>query len=302
MASQNKNLRPLGELISFPNSEGLTVDGILFSAEHNDVTVVHLHGSLGNFYSHKFVRVFAGVALRENMNLLSINMSGHDGLAEGYFQDDRLPYVGGSVVEFEKCLPDIAGAVDFASSLTHRIILQGHSLGCDRILHFLNSTGRKFDCVLLAPCDSYQLQSRWLAPETVESQLQRLEDATASDTTELMWLPLKEYGIRQGPNWTYPIPISGRALLSIIKGPPFRLMRIDEPAQWHIASSAFVHVGGSDALQCGPPEVMFDYLESRFSSVEKLFMREADHMMAGYEVEVANKIAQWIRSEPFVSR
>ena len=64
------------------------------------------------------------------------------------------------VSSFEECIQDIEGMVRFAKPFSNRIVLQGHSLGCDRVLHYLISSNRPFDFVLLSPCDSYKVTSR----------------------------------------------------------------------------------------------------------------------------------------------
>lgn len=294
MAENRISAGPRGELITIQNDQGLQLDGILFSATGSDCTVVHVHGSCGNFYSHKFIRVFAAIALRNNVNVVSINMSGHDSLAEGYFDDGRFPYVGGAVVDFEMCVSDICAAVGFCRNLTSRVVLQGHSLGCDRVLHYLRSTGEIEECVLLAPCDSYQLQSLWIAPELVEEQIARLE-VHRNVGEPLEWLPSKEYGVRQGEGWTYAIPITRRALLSIMKGPPFEMLRLSDPAEFRLPVAALVHIGGADALQTWPAAEMFDYLRARLAKLNELWIPQADHMIGGCEEIVADHIVRWIR-------
>ena len=286
--------QPLGCLVTFPSSRGLLLDGILYHRPGHQTIILHVHGSLGNFYQNQFVRVMAQKYADAGMSFLSFNLANHDGVAEGYKKGDEFLYVGGSVADFGECVSDIQGAIDFARDLAPRIILQGHSLGCDRVLHFLVSTSAEYDFVLLAPCDSYELQRRWIAPETVEEQISRLKADAGTTAEALDWLPAREYGISQGDGWVYPIPVTRKALLSIMEGPVFKLIRIEHPARFWIKQNAFIYIGGFDALQTAASDKVFDYFEKRTKHVTRSFVREGDHMLRGCEDVVAEGIVDWI--------
>ncbi|MDP3296004.1 MAG: hypothetical protein Q8N09_00150 [Thermodesulfovibrionia bacterium] len=281
----------LGELITFNNTQGLDLDGILYQNDTNKTTIIHIHGSLGNFYQNQFLRLMAKHYLNVGINLLSFNLGCHDGVGEGYLYENDFKYIGGSITDFSTCIFDIEGAINFTSQFSERIILQGHSLGCDRILHFLISQKKNYDFILLAPCDSYQLQANWIAPETVEAQIERLK-AEAKSEDIFDWLPSREYGIR-GNGENYVIPITRKALLSIIQGPPYRLIRIGNPSKFSLKQRALIYIGGKDALQTEPSEVMFKYLEERIHDVTRVYVPQGAHSLEGCEYEVIEKIIKW---------
>jgi hypothetical protein len=285
--------RTLGELVTIKSERGFDLDGILYRDDSFRTTIVHIHGSFGNFYQSRFVRMMAGKYSKAGVNLLSVNMASHDGLAEGYGINDAFEYAGGAVADFNECTSDIEGAVKFVNQFSDRVILQGHSLGCDRVLQFLISRNARYDFILLAPCDSYRLQANWLAPETVENQIQRLKTETPLDP-DFDWLPTREYGIKGGPDWTYPIPITRRAFLSIAEGPPYRLIKISEPADFYLVQRALIYIGGKDSLQVWSHEIMFKYLQERISEVEELYLPDGDHILTGCETEVSERIVTWV--------
>ncbi len=279
----------LGELVTFQNEDGFHLDGILYRNDHNRATIVHVHGSLGNFYQNNFLRLMASIYGKAGINLLAFNLASHDGVGEGYRYEKDFEYVGGSLTDFSRCVQDIKGAISFASGFSEKIVLQGHSLGCDRVLHYLITSGAKNDFVLISPCDSYQLQANWIAPETVEEQVTRIR----SSTGELFdWLPIREYGIRQG-NEFYNIPVARKAFLSIAEGPPFKLIRISSPADYHLDNKAFVYIGGKDDLQTWSSETMFKYFEERVRHVTRFDVSNGKHSLENCETEVAEAIVQW---------
>jgi len=125
-----------GELVTFKNEREFHHDGILYQDDKHAVTIVHVHGSFGNFYQNEFLRIMADAYVDAGINFLSFNLAGHDAMAEGYRHEWDFEYVGGAITQFDECLLDIQAAVDFVQPFSERVILQGHSIGCDRVLHF----------------------------------------------------------------------------------------------------------------------------------------------------------------------
>ena len=125
-----------GKLMSVVNGAGLVLDGIVFSPPNARLAIVHVHGSLGNFYQQPFIRVFANRLARHGVAVLSFNLTSHDGVGEGYTPDQKMRYIGGSLSRFETCLDDLDALLCFAGSICPRVVLQGHSLGCDRVLFY----------------------------------------------------------------------------------------------------------------------------------------------------------------------
>ncbi|MCX6133002.1 MAG: hypothetical protein NTU47_04220 [Ignavibacteriales bacterium] len=280
-----------GQLVTFESSQGVKLEGLLFAEPQNGTCIIHVHGSFGNFYSNAFISVMAEFYTRAGLNFLTFNTSAHDGIAEGY-RKGKFEYLGGALSSFGECVADIEGAVDFVRSFNSRMILQGHSLGCDRVLHYLIETKVALPFVLLCPCDSYELQQRWIFPETVESQLKRLR---ATLPEEYPLLPIKEYGIRQGDDWTYPIPISMKALLSIMEGPVYKLIRLRNPARFRINSDCLIYIGGNDRLQTGTVDQMFSYFEERTRSVKRVYDQGGDHMLEPDPASIVDQILKWAR-------
>jgi hypothetical protein len=288
-----KQNKILGELVTFKSSAGLHLDGIFYQRDKNRRTIIHVHGSYGNFYQNKFLRLMAEYYLNAGINFLSFNLSGHDGVSEGYRNVEEFEYVGGAVYNFEECVSDIDGAISFVKDCSDMIILQGHSLGCDRILHYLITTKICLPFILLSPCDSYQLQCNWIYPEKVENQIKRL---TMEDKSiEFDWLPSREYGIRQGA-WTYVIPVTRKTALSIMSGSPFKLMKISQPSDFYIECKALIYIGKNDLLQTVDSNTMYKYLENRISLVKRVYDLFGDHNLSGCEEEVIQQIVKWVKT------
>jgi hypothetical protein len=282
-----------GELVTFQNSNGFHHDGILYISNKSKKTIIHIHGSYGNFYQNFFHRVMAKIYTDNGYNFLSFNLTSHDGFAEGYKGESDFLYVGGAVSDFLTCVSDIEGAVQFVGKFSDTIILQGHSLGCDRVVHYLLNSNQKFDFILLSPCDSYKLQSKWVEPYTVEQQIKRIKLENKS-IQDFDWLPIKEYGVYSA-NEEYIIPITRKSLLSIMNGPPFKLFNISKPCEFFIDQNCFIYIGTKDNLQTETPDTMFDYFKKRVLTLEPCLIENGDHMLKGQEDIVAKGIIDWLK-------
>ena len=203
-----------GKLMSVVNGAGLVLDGIVFSPPKARLAIVHVHGSLGNFYQQQFIRVFANRLARHGIAILSFNLTSHDGVSEGYTRDREMQYVGGSLSRFETCLDDLDTLLRFAGSICPRVALQGHSLGCDRVLFYAQRRATHIPLILLSPCDSHHLQEMWLEGGSISEQVARLLSGSDADD-QVNLVPGSEYGVTGPDGWTYSIPISRAALESM---------------------------------------------------------------------------------------
>lgn len=287
--------RCLGELVTFSASDGWKLEGIFYSTPQARCTIVHVHGSMGNFYADQFVRVMAAIFGANGINLLAFNTRCHDCISEGFSSDGAFAYVGGSISRFETCVEDIEGAVQFVRGIAPEVVLQGYSLGCDRIVSFMLSSRERYRAVLLSPCDSYEIQKIWLSSlgRTVESQRQRI--ATMPKTREVNLLPGAEYGVRMNGE-EYLNPVTASALDSIISGLPFQLFRTSESLKYELSTDALVYLGGKDPLQTSSADQVLSLLRSHFCSVEEIVVAEGDHSFSGFEEQVAERVVSWIGS------
>jgi len=276
--------------MSVVNGVGLVLDGIVFRPPNPRLAIVHVHGSLGNFYQQPFIRVFAKRLGQHGVALLSFNLTAHDGVSEGYTPDQGMQYIGGSLSRFETCLDDLDALLCFASSICPKVVLQGHSLGCDRVLFYVQQRARRVPLILLSPCDSYRLQEIWLDGEKITEQAERLSSEYDNDE-QINLVPAAEYGLAGPDDWTYSIPISRDVLLSIITGPPFQLLRVGGSAQTVSNAPAFVYMGTKDAIRGAPLNRMAEHVQRMVPRARGFTVEHGDHSLDGCEEAVADLIS-----------
>lgn len=289
-----------GELISFRNPENYLLDGILYDVEDSNKTVIHIHGSYGNFYQNLFLRYLAKSYNENGYNFLSFNLRAHDGFAEGYQNVEDFEYVGGATSEFETYFLDMEGAINFAKTFSKKIVLEGHSMGCDRVIDYMLRKKETYDCILLSPSDSYMIQTNWLKRQfgiTVEQQLSELEERlkTPRRKEDIDWLPFNTYGIYY-TNEEHFLPVSAKTMYSVLRGASFWTFNITKPTEYYLDCNCFVYLGGKDELLTCTGDEMIQHITKRFKKVTPMFLPEAEHMIENVELNLCRQIAEWLQT------
>jgi pimeloyl-ACP methyl ester carboxylesterase len=177
----------------------------------NGVTVIHVHGSYGNFYENFFLAPMADACQKLGATFVSINTRGRDYLADlKSRQPDRYTStrIGGIREVFQESTKDIAAWVEWARAHgSGAVILQGHSLGAMKVTHYLGHYPTACDgLVLVSPPDNIGLQ-RAAVGGHYDSYIELARTSAASDPDKLM------------PEEAYSDPITVRAYLALFGTP-----------------------------------------------------------------------------------
>jgi alpha-beta hydrolase superfamily lysophospholipase len=165
-----------GEIVRFSTEDGLKLQGVLLEPESKaDTALIHVHGWVGNFYENKLIDFVARAVVNNGMAFLTFNNRGA-GMITDFSTNEKKKYkrVGGSLEVFEDCVFDIHAAIDFLSERGYnKIILEGHSLGCQKSVYYMHKNGddRVRGMVLLAPVDDADYVKRELGAEKYEKSL-----------------------------------------------------------------------------------------------------------------------------------
>lgn len=160
----------VGEIAKFFTRDGIELQGFLVGSKSN-VGILHIPGISGNFYENSFVDAEAEYAAKEKMTFLSMNTRGHDYVNELVKKDGknfRIINIGGALERFEDCTLDIQAGIAFLRKKgCRRIILQGHSSGCQKIAYYQLCKKDKAvaGLILLAPADDMTIIKNMLGKE-----------------------------------------------------------------------------------------------------------------------------------------
>lgn len=142
------------DFVRFKASDDVELQGWL-NNEASDIAVVHIHGMSGNGYENYFLDNLRAMYAEHDVSLFTIDSRGR-GIISDFRQGDGWKHAGSCFEIFEESTHDIRGAIDYLKSLGKtRFILQGHSLGCTKVVNFvLNEDVNGVEkVILLAPTD-----------------------------------------------------------------------------------------------------------------------------------------------------
>ncbi|MDR0697114.1 MAG: hypothetical protein LBF68_06275 [Christensenellaceae bacterium] len=230
-------------------------------------------------------------------NLLTFNLKAHDCIAEGVYANgfdtkEEFYYVGGSLEPFERRYVDIQCAINFVKSFSNKIVLQGHSMGCESIIAHQITSGQNYDTILLSPCDAYRLQMDYIYPKTVAELIDELDNYPDNEL-----LPAYFFGINT-PTYTnigrYTIPIYKKAMHSILTGLALKIFRQDKNFEYHLPIRCLCVLGRKDPMQTYMPKHAFDVLNSKFDEFLGVELN-GDHELKPEQEELIKNILHWLR-------
>jgi len=285
---------PSTQLVHFLASDGLRLDGLLAVPLRPLAVVVHIHGKCGNFYQNDFIRAMLEIFPAHRLGFLAFNNRGHDCLAEGYLPSG-LSYVGGASEIFEESPFDIDGAMRFAAVVAPRVILQGHSNGCEKILYSLGRLeSAPIGVVLLSPSDSGALQSQYCGGQSATDVAVRVEALYRQDLDQFVdpaFYGIAVDGIR------YHIPITARSLLQLIRGAGLTTIQYANatvaPHIPMIGSDCLVCIGDRDPYQTVSADQAFGVISRGFRAAALIKVTDSDHHFHGHEHELCSRVANW---------
>jgi len=149
-----ENSKSTVDFIRFKASDDVGLQGWL-NNEASDIAVVHIHGMSGNGYENHFLDSLRAMYAEHDVSLFTIDSRGR-GIISDFRQGDGWKHAGSCFEIFKESAHDIRGAIDYLKSLGKtRFILQGHSLGCTKVVNFvLNEDVDGIEkVILLAPTD-----------------------------------------------------------------------------------------------------------------------------------------------------
>ena len=292
------------EFCRFLTEDGLELQGLFVPPGDGARTaLVHVHGLDGNFYENRFIDTVAEVCRRRGLGFLTFNNRGHDYISdiivEREGEETGFRQVGGMYERLEECVPDIRAAIEFVWERgCERVLLQGHSHGGIKVLHYLSETRDPavVGLVLMSPSDDFGLARANLGKrfeEFVEMARRMKEQGR-----ERMLMPVA----------AFPYPTSGLAFLDTL-GPDsiakmFNLSRTDReefPELNSVEVPVLMVVGTVEEAFVQPAQEYVDRVGEQLARVPSftgVVVEGAPHNYLGCEDEVAGALDRWLADNP----
>ena len=126
------------EIVEFKAKDGIILDGILNQngVEKNKI-LIQVHGMTSNCFKNRD-KIIASEIEKLQIDILRFNNRGSEIIK--YVSDGTIKKLGGMAYEdVEEAYFDIVGAIEYVTKLGYKnIYLQGHSLGCTKIVYTYN--------------------------------------------------------------------------------------------------------------------------------------------------------------------
>ncbi len=149
------------ELLKFWTKDGLLMSGLLSRSQKRNTTVIlDVFGMTSNFFSSLRREELYRAAYRTKIDVFSAENRGIGSVFPFTNKNGKRIFIGTANERFEDCLYDISGAIKILKSIGYKkIILLGHSTGCQKAVYYQYKTKDKSvkGIILLAPMDDYNL-------------------------------------------------------------------------------------------------------------------------------------------------
>ena len=126
--------------LDIPTERGTVLTGVLFPAEGADTVVIAITGIHGNFYSNPFYYNIGDTLNSGGIDFIYAQTNDAFGEIETYnVKTGKEEIIGSWNERFSYTDEDIAAYLDFAAKNYKHVILAGHSLGANKIIHYLST-------------------------------------------------------------------------------------------------------------------------------------------------------------------
>ena len=286
-----------GEMVSFPTSDGLTLNGFLVGPRKRSArALIHVHGLRGRFYGSGFADALAREAASKGINFLSIETRGSytsTGFRKRKGRKKVFLSAGGGFERFEDSVYDIAAAIRFIKRQGVRdVYLEGHSTGCQKITYYQykRKDRRVKALILAAPADDYNITKHELG-KSFGSAVKAANSLYKKDrNTEMPKKYLKE-GFSVGRFLSFSDTRFVEARLF-----NYESRRLKEFGT--IKHPILALFGDKEEHALKPVKEYMKILERDTSSkrFDYLIIKGADHRFAGKENRTAKAIITWLVS------
>ncbi len=266
--------------------EGTELTGVLFSKKKSDWLVIAITGVHGNFYSNPFY-----VNIGQTLNNAGIDFmyaQTRDAFGQ-MLSNNRITgqkeIIGSFNEDFNKADDDIAAYLDYAQAHHyHHIVLAGHSLGANKVIHYLSGHNdpRIDHFIFLSPANVRFLMAHLSTSEKAEIET-KMNNGQGDDMLSyqmLGWLPAK---VSTAYQWLHSPVID-----NVHSGDNGDFSQLE-----NIHKTGALLIGTYDTFTEGDPSKFLENINNHMPTKKQnqlIFIQHTGHTYQEKEQEVADKI------------
>lgn len=277
------------EMIYDYTEDGLRLPGFHWKPISKDTCIVLIHGQGGNIIENYFAHIWGKKFNDANIGFIYGHNRGYSHINDIATKDNDLRRVGATFEIFEESVYDVDLWVKKAHELGYKkIILMGHSLGCNKVIHYIYERNPKLDGVILAsPPDMVGL-TLLEEPNYKDLVKEAKMNVNNGEPKKLLNELLDDYSYTSSENflnlYTEGNPIDN---LPIERNPE----HFTELESINVKTLAF-----AGSLESGP-YAKIDILKDKALNCPDFtveFIKGSGHIYKNHEEDVANTIISWL--------
>ena len=175
-------------------SDGLRLPMIHFESNKKDICVICIHGMCGTIIDNYFATVWGKLLAQNDIGFIYEHNRGHSIENDIVMKDGSFKRCGCMYEIFEDCIYDIDLAIQTAKEKGYkRIILLGHSLGCNKVIYYYYKKHPNILGMILASAPDMIESHLLIEPEYEELLKEAKENIDKNQPTKLLHKMIEDY-------------------------------------------------------------------------------------------------------------
>jgi len=282
-------------IVRVTTKDKLILHWLIIEGKGSNKIVINIHGSASNFYEEPFFENMAVTFPKNGFSWLSINTRGNSVLTHTWQK------TGSAVEKFEDCLLDIDTWIEFVINKGYStIILQGHSLGTEKIVYYMNKWKYKAKItwvVLLGFSDSFGCTHKFMNKTNSKKEL---FNESKNLIKEGKW---EQFLTTQWYSHAWILPKSAESFINqfsenseLAKAFPFRLKRLDFYSKIKVPILAIISDNDNAEYTTIPIKEAAELLKKNNNKTNTVIIPKTNHDFEDKEEELTNIIRDFLTS------
>ena len=175
-------------------SDGLRLPMLHFESNKKDICVICIHGMCGTIIDNYFATVWGKLLAKKDIGFIYEHNRGHSIENDIVMKDGSFKRCGCMYEIFENCIYDIDLAIQTAKEKGYkRIILLGHSLGCNKVIYYYYKKHPNILGMILASAPDMIESHLLIEPDYEELLKEAKENIDKNQPTKLLHKMIEDY-------------------------------------------------------------------------------------------------------------
>lgn len=139
------------EMLYDYTSDGLRLAGFHWETLTKETCILLIHGQGGNVLENYYAHIWGRIFNENNIGFIYGHNRGHSHINDIFRKNSYYKRCGATFEIFEESIYDVDLWLNKAYELGYKkVILMGHSLGCNKVIYYIHEKNPKLDGVILA--------------------------------------------------------------------------------------------------------------------------------------------------------